>query len=72
MSKPAFIAGDWGDESLESYETYESDLYAVGRDDLDRFAAACVRGRPHAAILQSSQDNIQRQFLDADSLAEQL
>jgi predicted Zn-dependent peptidase len=69
---PAAIARQWSLADVEAYESYLDDLYAIGQEDLDRFAAGCVRGRPHVVILQTSSENIFRSGIDEAFLESRL
>jgi zinc protease len=66
------VAAYWASWSVDRFVSYPDDVYAVGLDGLDRFAAGCVRGRPRVVVLQSSADNLERQSLDEAFLRELL
>lgn len=71
-SLPHAIAAQWSLANVDAYETFMDDVYGVDRSDLDRFAAGCVRGHPHAVVLQSSPDNLSFMGIDENFLEERL
>jgi zinc protease len=69
---PHLVASDWSLLDVDAYESYLDDVYAVALEDLDRFAEGCVRGRPHAVVVQSSHANLAANGIDEAYLESRL
>jgi zinc protease len=71
-SLPHTIAAQWSLANVDQYQSLMHDVYAVEQADLDRFAGGCVRGQPHAVILQSSPENLSQMGIDESFLGSRL